>query len=144
MDEIMVVYWSQTGNTEAMAQAVAQGIEEAGKKAKLAEVSAVSAADLKDVKAFALGCPAMGAEVLEEDEMEPFVAEVEGFAAGKTVGLFGSYGWGDGQWMRDWEERMKAAGAEIVTGAGVICNDAPDDEAVASCKNLGKELVALA
>ena len=72
----MVVYWSQTGNTEAMAQAVAQGIEEAGKKAKLAEVSAVSAADLKDAKAFALGCPAMGAEVIEEDEMEPFVAEV--------------------------------------------------------------------
>ncbi len=81
MDEIMVVYWSQTGNTEAMAQAVAQGIEEAGKKAKLAEVSAVSAADLKDAKAFALGCPAMGAEVIEEDEMEPFVAEVEGFAS---------------------------------------------------------------
>ena len=102
MDEIMVVYWSQTGNTEAMAQAVAQGIEEAGKKAKLAEVSAVSAADLKDAKAFALGCPAMGAEVIEEDEMEPFVAEVEGFASGKTIGLFGSYGWGDGQWMRDW------------------------------------------
>ena len=116
MDEIMVVYWSQTGNTEAMAQAVAQGIEEAGKKAKLAEVSAVSAADLKDAKAFALGCPAMGAEVIEEDEMEPFVAEVEGFASGKTIGLFGSYGWGDGQWMRDWEDRMKAAGAEVACG----------------------------
>ena len=85
MDEIMVVYWSQTGNTEAMAQAVAQGIEEAGKKAKLAEVSAVSAADLKDVKAFALGCPAMGAEVLEEDEMEPFVAEVEGLQQVKLL-----------------------------------------------------------
>ena len=107
MDEIMVVYWSQTGNTEAMAQAVAQGIEEAGKKAKLAEVSAVSAADLKDAKAFALGCPAMGAEVIEEDEMEPFVAEVEGFASGKTIGLFGSYGWGDGQWMRDWEDSRR-------------------------------------
>ena len=130
MDEIMVVYWSQTGNTEAMAQAVAQGIEEAGKKAKLAEVSAVSATDLKDVKAFALGCPAMGAEVLEEDEMEPFVAEVEGFAAGKTVGLFGSYGWGDGQWMRDWEER-------------VITQETPDDDALAKCKELGKTLAAV-
>lgn len=120
MDEIMVVYWSQTGNTEAMAQAVAQGIEEAGKKAKLAEVSAVSAADLKDAKAFALGCPAMGAEVIEEDEMEPFVAEVEGFASGKTIGLFGSYGWGDGQWMRDWEDRMKAAGAEVACGKALL------------------------
>ena len=138
MDEIMVVYWSQTGNTEAMAQAVAQGIEEAGKKAKLAEVSAVSATDLKDVKAFALGCPAMGAEVLEEDEMEPFVAEVEGFAAGKTVGLFGSYGWGDGQWMRDWEERMKAAGAEVACGEGVITQETPDDDALAKCKELGR------
>ena len=136
MDEIMVVYWSQTGNTEAMAQAVAQGIEEAGKKAKLAEVSAVSAADLKDVKAFALGCPAMGAEVLEEDEMEPF-------AAGKTVGLFGSYGWGDGQWMRDWEERMKAAGAEVACGEGVITQETPDDDALAKCKELGKTLAAV-
>ena len=140
MDEIMVVYWSQTGNTEAMAQAVAQGIEEAGKKAKLAEVSAVSAADLKDAKAFALGCPAMGAEVIEEDEMEPFVAEVEGFASGKTIGLFGSYGWGDGQWMRDWASRFENAGAVIVGGEGVICVEAPDDEAVNACKKLGNEL----
>ena len=142
MDEIMVVYWSQTGNTEAMAQAVAQGIEEAGKKAKLAEVSAVSAADLKDAKAFALGCPAMGAEVIEEDEMEPFVAEVEGFASGKTIGLFGSYGWGDGQWMRDWASRFENAGAVIVGGEGVICVEAPEDEAVNACKKLGNELAA--
>ena len=143
MDEIMVVYWSQTGNTEAMAQAVAQGIEEAGKKAKLAEVSAVSAADLRDAKAFALGCPAMGAEVIEEDEMEPFVAEVEGFASGKTIGLFGSYGWGDGQWMRDWEDRMKAAGAEVACGEGIITQETPDDDALAKCKELGKTLAAV-
>ena len=143
MDEIMVVYWSQTGTTEAMAQAVAQGIEEAGKKAKLAEVSAVSAADLKDAKAFALGCPAMGAEVIEEDEMEPFVAEVEGFASGKTIGLFGSYGWGDGQWMRDWEDRMKAAGAEVACGEGIITQETPDDDALVKCKELGKTLAAV-
>ena len=130
MDEIMVVYWSQTGNTEAMAQAVAQGIEEAGKKAKLAEVSAVSAADLKDAKAFALGCPAMG-------------AEVEGCASGKTIGLFGSYGWGDGQWMRDWEDRMKAAGAEVACGEGIITQETPDDDALVKCKELGKTLAAV-
>ena len=139
MDEIMVVYWSQTGNTEAMAQAVAQGIEEAGKKAKLAEVSAVSAADLKDVKAFALGCPAMGAEVLEEDEMEPFVAEVEGFAAGKTVGLFGSYGWGTGEWMENWENDCKGAGASLACDS-VICNNTPDDEGLMQCEALGAAL----
>ena len=143
MDEIMVVYWSQTGNTEAMAQAVAQGIEEAGKKAKLAEVSAVSAADLKDAKAFALGCPTMGAEVIEEDEMEPCVAEVEGFASGKTIGLFGSYGWGDGQWMRDWVSSMKAAGAEVACGEGIITQETPDDDALVKCKELGKTLAAV-
>ena len=142
MDEIMVVYWSQTGNTEAMAQAVAQGIEEAGKKAKLAEVSAVSAADLKDVKAFALGCPAMGAEVLEEDEMEPFVAEVEGFAAGKTVGLFGSYGWGDGQWMRDWCKRCDEHGANLYDENGLIANETPDASAQEKCRELGRKLAA--
>ena len=91
-----VIYWSGTGNTEAMAKAVAEG---AG-----AECFAVSefSGNVEDYDAIALGCPAMGAEVLEEGEMEPFVTEVEGFAAGKTIGLFGSYDWGDGQWMRDW------------------------------------------
>ena len=101
MNQIMVVYWSQTGNTEAMANAVAEGVKEAGKECTVAEVSSVSADVLKDAPVFALGCPAMGAEVLEEDEMEPFMEAVEAFAGGKQIGLFGSYGWGDGQWMRD-------------------------------------------
>ena len=83
----------------------------------------------------------MGAEVLEESEMEPFVEEVEGFAAGKKIALFGSYGWGDGQWMRDWEERMNAAGATVVNGEGVIAHEAPDDEALEACRSLGKALV---
>lgn len=144
MSEIKVIYWSQSGNTMSMANAVAEGIKEAGKEAAVLEVSAVTAADLNDETVFALGCPAMGAEVLEEGEMEPFVTEVEGFAAGKTIGLFGSYGWGDGQWMRDWEDRMKAAGATVVGGEGVICQETPDDDALANCKALGKELAALA
>ena len=143
MNEIVVAYWSQTGNTEAMAQAVAQGIEEAGKKAKVTEISGISPQDLKDAAAFALGCPAMGAEVLEESEMEPFMMEVEGFASGKKIGLFGSYGWGDGQWMRDWEERMSNAGAEIVSGEGVIAQEAPDDESLEKCRALGKALAGV-
>ena len=126
-----------------MANAVAEGIKEAGKEAAVLEVSAVTAADLNDETVFALGCPAMGAEVLEEGEMEPFVTEVEGFAAGKTIGLFGSYGWGDGQWMRDWEDRMKAAGATVVGGEGVICQETPDDGAIAECESLGKQLAAV-
>ena len=143
MDKIYVVYWSQSGNTQAMAEAVGKGITDAGKEAEVVYVSDASIDELKAAKCFALGCPAMGAEVIEEDEMEPFVAEVEGFASGKTIGLFGSYGWGDGQWMRDWEERMKAAGAEVACGEGVITQETPDDDALVKCKELGKTLAAV-
>lgn len=107
MSEVYVIYWSGTGNTESMAQAVAEGIEGAGAKAVVLDVGSASADMLKDAKAFALGCPAMGAEQLEEGEMEPFVTEVEGFASGKTIGLFGSYDWGDGEWMREWHPAWK-------------------------------------
>ena len=144
MDKVIVAYWSQTGNTAAMAAAIGEGITEAGKEAVVTDISSVSMDDLQAASAFALGCPAMGAEVLEEGEMEPFVTEVESFASGKKIGLFGSYGWGDGQWMRDWEDRMKAAGATVVGGEGVICQETPDDEALENCKALGKELAALA
>ena len=143
MNEIIVAYWSQTGNTEAMANAVGEGIEAAGKKALVTEISGVSMDDLKNASVFAMGCPAMGAEVLEEAEMEPFVMEVEGFATGKNIGLFGSYGWGDGEWMRSWVERMTAAGAVVVGGEGVICQETPDEEALESCRALGKALAAL-
>lgn len=141
MSKIIVAYWSQTGNTEAMANAVGEGIVAAGGEADVIPVSAASVDELKNAASFALGCPAMGSEVLEESEMEPFVAGVEAIAAGKKIGLFGSYGWGDGQWMRDWEDRMTAAGATVVNGEGVIAHEAPDDEALEACKNLGKALV---
>ena len=121
MSKVNVIYWSQTGNTAAMAEAVANGINAAGGEAVILDVSSASVDDLKDAVAFAMGCPAMGAEVLEEGEMDPFVSEVEAIAAGKHIGLFGSYGWGDGEWMRDWEERMKNAGADVVGGEGIIC-----------------------
>ena len=143
MDKVIVAYWSQTGNTAAMAAAVGEGITEAGKEAVVTDISSVSMDDLKEASAFALGCPAMGAEVLEEGEMEPFVTEVEAFAAGKKIGLFGSYGWGDGQWMRDWEERMKAAGAVLVGREGVIANEAPDEDALEQCRALGRELASI-
>ena len=139
-----VVYWSQTGNTQTMAEAVAKGITAAGGSAECVAVSDITPQDLAGEAVFALGCPAMGAEVLEESEMEPFVEELEKSVSGKKIGLFGSYGWGDGQWMRDWEDRMKAAGATVVGGEGVICQETPDDDALANCKALGKELAALA
>ena len=140
MSKIQVVYWSQSGNTQAMAEAVGQGITEAGKEAEVVFVGDASIDALKEAGVFALGCPSMGVEVIEEAEMEPFVEEVEGIAAGKTIGLFGSYGWGDGEWMRDWVERMQGAGATVLNGEGVICMEAPDDDAVAECVALGKQL----
>lgn len=140
MDKIYVVYWSQTGNTKEMAEAIGQGIKNAGKETEVVEVANASLEDLKAAKAFALGCPAMGAEVLEESEMEPFVSEVEGFASGKTIALFGSYGWGDGEWMRDWVERMNTAGATVLNGEGLICEETPDDSTLSECMNLGKQL----
>ena len=129
-----VIYWSGTGNTEEMAKAVAEG---AG-----AELFAVSdfKGDVTDYDRLAFGCPSMGDEVLEESEFEPFFSAIENKLSGKTVALFGSYGWGDGQWMRDWCERCKAIGAEVLGGEGVIANDAPDADALAKCKALGEAL----
>lgn len=144
MDTIQVVYWTQSGNTLAMADAIAEGIKEGQKEANVVDVSGVSASDLSAATVFALGCPAMGAEVLEETEMEPFVAELENYVSGKKIALFGSYGWGDGQWMRDWEERMTAAGATIVNGEGLICHEAPDEDMIQECSALGKALAQLA
>ena len=144
MSNIQVVFWSQSGNTEAMANAVADGIRKAGKEADVVFVGDASIDELKSAKVFALGCPAMGAEVLEEGEMEPFVRDREMSVSGKTIGLFGSYGWGDGQWMRDWVDRMTSAGATVVDGEGVICMGAPDADATAQCEALGARLASLA
>ena len=138
---VSVVYWSGTGNTEAMANAVAEGITEAGGEAKLIPVSEANIDELATESAFALGCPSMGVEVLEEEEMEPFVEALEGKVGGKNILLFGSYGWGDGEWMRNWVERMKNAGAFMVEEEGIIANDAPDDETIEACKAGGKALV---
>ncbi len=141
MAKINVVYWSQTGNTQKMAEAVGEGIKNAGKEPEVVEVSAASIDDLKASDAFALGCPAMGAEALEEMEMEPFVEELTQYVSGKKIALFGSYGWGDGEWMRDWVERMQTAGAVIVDNEGLICQEEPDDDVLEACRKLGEKLV---
>ena len=143
MSDICVAYWSGTGNTEAMAQAIGAGITAAGKSADVVPMETISPADLKDQAVWVLGCPAMGAEELEDGTVEPFVSELEGFASGKKVALFGSYDWGDGEWMRTWAERMEQAGAQIVGGEGLICNLEPDDEGIAACEELGKKLAAV-
>lgn len=142
MSKIQVVFWTQGGNTQAMAEAIGKGIEEGGKEAEVVFVSDASLDALQSSDVFALGCPAMGAEVLEETEMEPFVSSVEGFASGKTIALFGSYGWGDGEWMRDWVDRMTSAGAKVLNGEGLMCHETPDEDGIAQCVELGKQLAS--
>jgi len=143
MSKITIVYWSQTGNTEMMAKVIAKGVTAGGANANVLEVGKASMDELKASEVFALGCPAMGAESLEESEMEPFVCKVEEFAEGKKIALFGSYGWGDGEWMRVWEDRMKKAGAQIVSEEGLIVQDSIDSQSEEACINLGKTLANL-
>ena len=111
-----------------------------GLEAAVLEVGLVQASMVKDDAVLALGCPSMGAEVLEETEMEPFMESYEAFAEGKTIALFGSYGWGDGEWMRDWVDRMKKAGAHVLGDEGLICQDTPDESILAKCRKMGEEL----
>ena len=135
-----VIYWSGTGNTAAMAAILGKGIQDGGATAKVVSVEDIKADDLKDYPVFALGCPSMGNETLEETYMEDFVTEVESFASGKKIGLFGSYGWGDGEWMRDWTTRMEAAGATVLNGEGLICHETPDEDGLNACRELGRQL----
>ena len=139
MSKVAVVFWSGTGNTEAMASAVEAGAKNAGADVSVLHASDFTADMVSGFDAIAFGCPAMGAEVLEEGEFEPMFTSVESSLSGKKVGLFGSYGWGDGQWMRDWEERCRTAGANLVMD-GVMANNAPDDRALAECDGLGAAL----
>ena len=134
-----VVYWSGTGNTEAMAASVLEGVKEAGAEGTLLTPPEFDASMAASFDAIAFGCPAMGSEVLEEDEFEPMFSACEAALSGKKIALFGSYGWGDGEWMRNWEERCVGDGA-VLACESVICNEAPDDDAQASCKALGKAL----
>ncbi|MCB6414639.1 flavodoxin [Faecalimonas umbilicata] len=139
MSKIAVVYWSGTGNTEQMASAVLEGTKEKGADAVLFTSSEFDAAMMEQYDAVAFGCPAMGAEVLEEDEFQPMFDACEGKLSGKKIALFGSYGWGDGEWMRSWEETCRNAGAELACDS-VICNEAPDDEVLKQCRELGAAL----
>ena len=139
MSKVALVFWSGTGNTEAMAKAVEEGIKGAGAEAVVVAPSAFDASKVSEFDAIAFGCPAMGNEVLEEGEFDPMFTGIESALSGKKIALFGSYGWGDGQWMRDWEDRCKKAGAVLACDS-VMANDAPDDSATASCKALGAAL----
>ena len=139
MNKVAIVYWSGTGNTEAMAQAVAEG---AGGSAVLLAPADFGAADVAAYDVIAFGCPAMGAEQLEEGEFEPMFSAVEGSLNGKKIALFGSYGWGSGEWMEAWSARCQQDGAILKDVSGLIVNEEPDDDALDSCRLLGRELAA--
>lgn len=140
MSKIAVVYWSGTGNTEAMAQAVAAGIREKDAEAVVMMPNAFNADLIDDFAGFAFGCPSMGAEQLEESEFQPMWDKCVPLLTNKKVILFGSYGWGDGEWMRNWNDECRNAGISLLCD-GFICNEVPDDEAINECKKLGNMIV---
>jgi flavodoxin I len=140
MKNVVVTYWSGTGNTEAMAKAVGEGALADAVAVKVMPVGSASKAAVLEADAVALGCPAMGAEVLEELEMEPFVQLLEKEnLKDKPMVLFGSYDWGDGQWMRDWQGRMNQQGVRLLA-EGLIINNAPDEAGLSQCRELGAKL----
>ena len=139
MEKLAVIYWSQTGNTQAMAEAVLEGARAGGADAQIFAVSEITADQAAEYPRLALGCPAMGAEELEDSIVEPFFADLAPKLKGKKVGLFGSYGWGTGEWMDNWKQRTEEAGATIIGTA--IVNETPDN--APECKELG-ELAAKA
>ena len=137
MNKVAIVYWSGTGNTEKMASCIAEGVKEAGGEAVMLAPGEFSAASFSDYGAVAFGCPAMGSEVLEEADFEPMFEGVEGALSGKRIALFGSYGWGDGEWMRKWQDRVTENGG-ILLGEGITANNTPDDDTLVLCRALGK------
>lgn len=140
MNKLAIVYWSGTGNTQTMAHLIAQGAQDAGAQVRLFSCAEFGADLMSESDVFAFGCPSMGNEELEESEFEPMFCSIEGALAGKKIALFGSYGWGDGEWMRSWEDRCKQDGALLVCDS-VIANESPDSEASKACAQLGKQLV---
>lgn len=138
MSKIAVVYWSSTGNTQLMAEKITEGIKKTGADVDLMEVSATFADALDDYDKVAFGCPAMGDEELEEGEFAPYFDEAEQKISGKKVALFGSYDWGDGEWMRLWQERVKKAGADLFKGEGLIVNNTPEGETLEECETFGE------
>ena len=139
MKKTAVIYWSGTGNTEAMAKAVLKGMRSVNPSAEIYTPADVDASLVTSLNAIAFGCPAMGSESLEDGEFEPMFESVKSALSGKNIALFGSYGWGDGEWMRNWEDDCKSCGATLACDS-VICNDAPEDDTISACTELGKTL----
>ncbi len=137
--KVAVVYWSGTGNTAAMADAVAEGAKGAGAEVNECMCMDFDQGSVASYDALIFGCPAMGSEVLEEDDFGPMFEAILPKLAGKKVALFGSYGWGGGEWMTNWEAQCKGKGVSLAADS-VICENAPDGDALDKCKALGAKL----
>lgn len=142
MGKTAIIYWSGTGNTEAMANAILEGAKSKNEDTVCFNVSELSVDNALEYDTLILGCPAMGAEVLEEEEFEPFFTELEGKISDKRIALFGSYGWGDGEWMRLWEKRVNTSGAKLIGGEGFILNEMPDNDGLDKCRKFGEKAVS--
>ena len=138
MKKILIAFASTTGNTESMASAIKKGAEGAGNQVEFVNL-AESTPSIDGYDVIVLGSPAMGCEVLEESYMEPFFTSIEGSISGKNVALFGSYDWGEGEWLSNWEDRVKTAGANLVCESLKI-NLTPDAAGEGLCENFGKNL----
>lgn len=140
MKNVSIIYWSGTGNTEEMAKLIKQALEGKGSDVKLLNVSDASVDDVNTADLVILGSPSMGSEVIEETEMDPFVDSIKGLVSGKALALFGSYGWGSGEWMADWEERMRGYGANLLN-EGLIVNGFPEGSEAERCLEFGRALI---
>ena len=139
MSKTAVVYWSGTGNTAAMADAVVDGVKSAGGQPELFTAESFNSDMVDNYDFIAFGCPSMGCEQLEDTEFEPMFDSCKNKLKGKKIALFGSYGWGDGEWMRSWEKNCDDAGVSLACDS-IICQEAPDDDTLASCRAMGKTL----
>lgn len=142
MKKIAIVYWSGTGNTEIMANGIAEGVKESGAEVSVFTASEFSSKMVADYDKLAFGCPAMGAEVLEESEFEPMFTSIEKILSGKEIALFGSYGWGDGEWMRSWQQHCTDLGIIVFSDEGFMINEAPDAAGLTACKEFGKSFAS--
>lgn len=133
---LSIIYYTETGNTEAMAEAIKDGAEESGKEVRLVVVDEATVADVEEASEVLLGCPAKGDEEIEDLTFRPYLESVMDLLKDRKVGIFGSYAWNDGDWIVNWKEEMEENGVEIVTSLKVY--DYPDSDALEECKELGK------
>ena len=139
MSKVMVVYWSGTGNTQKMAELIAEGASKQGAEVACKNVGEASLTELPEYDVIAFGSPSMGVEVIEEGEMEPFFADAIPSLKGKKIGIFGSYGWGDGEWIRVWAGRVRDAGLQLMDD-GLAVHETPDESSSAECTAWGEKL----